>query len=144
MPRPTRSRDLTLNSLSVLTGGLTAAALVGTGLVTGLAADYTAHKANLKAQSKAGFAAAAPVRPVAGSTLKPTPRPTRTVTTTKYVQAAAGAASGTTSGAATASGSSGAAAPAAPAPAPAPAPARAPAPVPAAPAAAAPAPSAAS
>ena len=52
MPRDTKSRDVTLNALSVLTGGLTAAAFVGTGLVTGLAADYTAQKAQMKAESK--------------------------------------------------------------------------------------------
>src|SRR5450631_1843922 len=90
MPRPTKSRDLTLNSLSVLTGGLTAAALVGTGLVTGLAHDYTQHQKSLKAASAAAIAAAAPVAPAVA--LKPTARPTRTVTTTKIVQAAAGAA----------------------------------------------------
>lgn len=50
MPRDTKSRDVTLNALSVLTGGLTAAAFVGTGLVTGLAADYTAQKAQVKAE----------------------------------------------------------------------------------------------
>jgi len=95
MPRDTKSRDLTLNSLSVLTGGLTAAALVGTGLVTGLAADYTAQQAQAKAQAKA--ASAAPVAVVAVAKPKPIPRPTKTVTTTKVVQAAPGAASAGTS-----------------------------------------------
>ena len=81
MSRNTKSRDVTLNALAVLTGGLTAAAFVGTGLATGLAADYTAQKAQAKAQSKA---AAAPLRAVAAPAAKPLP--VRTVVTTRFVQ----------------------------------------------------------
>src|SRR5665647_978664 len=85
MSRETARRDMSLNALAVLTGGLTAAAFVGTGLVTGLAAGYTAQKAQEKARSNT---AAAPLLadippPVA------TPRPTRTVVTTRYVQGTA-------------------------------------------------------
>ena len=63
MPRDPKSRDLTLNSLALLTGGLTAAAFVGTGWVTGLASDYTpaqfqAAALTYLAQGDAGKAAA--------------------------------------------------------------------------------------
>ncbi|HZW45714.1 MAG TPA: hypothetical protein VFF32_15255 [Dermatophilaceae bacterium] len=83
MSRETASRDLSLNALAVLTGGLTAAALVGTGLVTGLAADYTAQKAQAKALSNA---AAAPLPADVAPAPVATPRPVRTVVTTRYVQ----------------------------------------------------------
>src|SRR5665647_3916956 len=82
MPRPTRSRDLSLNALAVLTGGLTAAALVGTGLVTGLAADYTTQKAQAKALANAAAnATAAPVLADVAPAPVATPRPVRTVVT---------------------------------------------------------------
>lgn len=91
MSRETTARDVTLNALAVLTGGLTAAAFVGAGLVTGLAAGYTAQKAQAKAMSNAAaaplFAADAP-QPVS------TPLPTRTVVTTRVVQAKGPAAQG--------------------------------------------------
>ena len=83
MSRGTASRDLSLNALAVLTGGLTAAAFVGTGLVTGLAADYTAQKAQAKAISNA---AAAPLPADVAPQPVATPRPIRTVVTTRYVQ----------------------------------------------------------
>ena len=83
MSRETASRDLSLNALAVLTGGLTAAALVGTGLVTGLAADFTAQKAQAKALSNA---AAAPVLADVAPAPVATPRPVRTVVTTRFVQ----------------------------------------------------------
>lgn len=83
MSRDTASRDLSLNALAVLTGGLTAAALVGTGLVTGLAADYTTQKAQAKALANA---AAAPVLADVAPAPVATPRPVRTVVTTRYVQ----------------------------------------------------------
>lgn len=83
MSRETARRDMSLNALAVLTGGVTAAAFVGTGLVTGLAADFTAQKAQAKALTNAA-AVPQPVQvapaPVA------TPRPVRTVVTTRYVQ----------------------------------------------------------
>jgi len=81
MSRETASRDMALNALAVLTGGLTAAAFVGTGLVTGLAADATAQQSQAKAASKAAsqLAALAP-QPVA------TPLPVRTVVTNRVVQ----------------------------------------------------------
>ena len=86
MSRDTASRrDMSLNALAVLTGGLTAAAFVGTGLLAGLAADYTAQIAQAKEASKTSaasvFAEIKPQPPVA------TPRPTRTVVTTRYRQA---------------------------------------------------------
>ena len=83
MSREIASRDLSLNALAVLTGGLTAAALVGTGLITGLAADYTAQKARAKALSNA---AAAPALADVAPAPVATPRPVRTVVTTRYVQ----------------------------------------------------------
>ena len=85
MPRDPKSRDITLNSLALITGGLTAAAFVGTGWVTGLAADYTAQKAEAKALATA--AAAAPVTVDPAPQPAATPRPTRTVVTTRVVQA---------------------------------------------------------
>ena len=85
MPRDPKSRDITLNSLALITGGLTAAAFVGTGWVTGLAADYTAQKAQAKALTTA--AAAAPVTADPATQPAATPRPTRTVVTTRVVQA---------------------------------------------------------
>lgn len=90
MSRETASRDKSLNALAVLTGGLTAAAFVGTGLVTGLAAGYTAEKAQAKAASKA---AAVPLPAEAAPQPVATPRPIRTVVTTRYVQGKASAAS---------------------------------------------------
>lgn len=83
MSRETARRDMSLNALAVLTGGLTAAAFVGTGLVTGLAADYTAQKAKEKALANA---AAAPLLAAIAPPPVATPRPTRTVVTTRYVQ----------------------------------------------------------
>jgi hypothetical protein len=138
MPRDPKSRDLTLNSLALLTGGLTAAALVGTGWVTGLASDSTAQKSQAKAQA---LAAAAPA--VVAAVPKPvvTPLPVRTVVTTRFVQAAAGGGQRSYSGGTSVGSTSRAAAPAAPG---APARAAAPAPRPAPKPAAAPAPSAAS
>ena len=81
MSRETASRDMALNALAVLTGGLTAAAFVGTGLVTGLAAYATAQQSQAKAASKAAsqLAALAP-QPVA------THLPVRTVVTNRVVQ----------------------------------------------------------
>jgi hypothetical protein len=81
--------------LSVLAGGLTAAALVGTSLMAGVAVDNTAHKDNVKAMGKAAAYSAIPVRPA----VAPIPHPTRTVTTTRVVPASsagAGASGGTT------------------------------------------------
>ena len=150
MSRDIKSRDLTLNSLALLTGGLTAAAFVGTGLVTGLAADYTAQKAHAKTLK---VSAAAPAVVAVAPAPVPTPLPVRTVITTRVVQAASGVgqagtpggtsvrSSGGTSRGTSSSTTSRAAAPAAAAPGRAAAPAPAPAP---AKAAAAPAPSAAS
>jgi hypothetical protein len=89
MSRETASRDKSLNALAVLTGGLTAAAFVGTGLVTGLAAGYTAEKAQAKAISNA---AAVPLPTVVSPQPVATPRPIRTVVTTRYVQGKASAA----------------------------------------------------
>ncbi|NMM23687.1 MAG: hypothetical protein HHJ11_09350 [Phycicoccus sp.] len=89
MSRETASRDLSLNALAVLTGGLTAAALVGTGFVTGLASDYTAQKAQAKAlaNAAANAGANAAVAPAADAPAPvATPRPVRTVITTRYVQ----------------------------------------------------------
>jgi hypothetical protein len=86
MPRDPKSRDITLNSLALITGGLTAVAFVGTGWVTGLAADYTAQKAQAKALTTA-VAAAAPVTADPAPQPAATPRPTRTVVTTRVVQA---------------------------------------------------------
>lgn len=83
MSRETASRDMALNALAVLTGGLTAAAFVGTGLVTGLAADATAQQSQAKAASKAAAAsqlAALAPQPAA------TPLPVRTVVTNRVVQ----------------------------------------------------------
>ena len=58
-----RHRDATLNALAVMTGGLTIAACVGTGLLTALASDYTAQKARGIAETKAaGAVAGAPAR----------------------------------------------------------------------------------
>lgn len=100
MSRDTASRDVTLNVITVLTGGLTAAALVGTGLVTGLAANHTAQKAQAKAVAAAHvseLAAAAQLKVEIARRSVPTPRPTRTVVTirtvvtTEYVQAKASA-----------------------------------------------------
>jgi len=136
MPRDPKSRDLTLNSLALLTGGLTAAAFVGTGWVTGLASDYTAQKAHAKAVAMAASApAVVAAQPVV------TPRPVRTVVTTRYVQAGPGIVQGGTSGRTTSQTTTGGAAPAR---AGSPARAAAPAPVPVKARAAAPAPSAAS
>jgi hypothetical protein len=90
MSRETASRDMSLNALAVLTGGITAAAFVGTGLITGLAAGYTAQKAQAKAISNA--AAAPQLADVAPQPVA-TPRPVRTVVTTRYVQGKASAAS---------------------------------------------------
>jgi len=90
MSRDTATRDVTLNALTVLTGGLTAAALVGTGLVTGLAADQTAQKAHAKAVAAAHvseLAAAAQLKAEIVRRSVPTPRPTRTVVTTSTVVA---------------------------------------------------------
>jgi len=87
MPRDPKSRDITLNSLALITGGLTAAAFLGTGWVTGLAADYTAQKAEAKALTTAAAAAAAPVTADPAPQPVATPRPTRTVVTTRVVQA---------------------------------------------------------
>ena len=86
MSRETARRDMSLNALAVLTGGLTAAAFVGTGLVTGLAAGYTAQKAQEKALSNA---AAAPLLADIAPPPVATPRPTRTVVTTRYVHGTA-------------------------------------------------------
>jgi hypothetical protein len=83
MSRETARRDMSLNALAVLTGGVTAAAFVGTGLVTGLAADFTAQKAQAKALSNA---AAAPLLANVAPAPVATPRPVRTVVTTRYVQ----------------------------------------------------------
>ena len=131
MSRETAARDMSLNALAVLTGGLTAAALVGTGLVTGLAADYTAQKTQAKAMSKA----AAAQLPVASAPQpRATPLPSRTVVTTRHVRASGPV--GRQPGGSTSVGSTGRAA--------APAAARAPAPVAVRAPAAAPAPSAAS
>jgi hypothetical protein len=109
MPRDTKSRDVTLSSLSVLTGGLTAAALVGTGVVMGMAADQTAHTAQVKAESEAAVAGAAvavaPVRPFVLPRAQ-TPRPTRTVVTTKVVPAAPDGGGDTSGGASGGSASS--------------------------------------
>ncbi|MHB1472755.1 MAG: hypothetical protein ACYDDU_12640 [Dermatophilaceae bacterium] len=83
MSRETANRDVALNALAVLTGGITAAAFIGTGLMTGLAADYTAQKTQAKAMSKAAavpLPAATEPQPVA------TPLPIRTVVTTRFVQ----------------------------------------------------------
>ena len=118
-----RHRDATLNALAVMTGGLTIAACVGTGLLTALAADYTAQKARGIAETKAaGAVAGAPARTahavpkavVVVPTPAPIPAPARTVTTATQGRSA-----------------SPAAAPARVA-APAPAPVAAPAPVPSA------------
>lgn len=89
MSRETARRDMSLNALALLTGGVTAAAFVGTGLVTGLAADFTAQKAQAKAVSNAAAASLADVAPAPVAT----PRPVRTVVTTRYVQGKAGVAS---------------------------------------------------
>jgi len=132
MPRDTASRDKSLNALAVLTGGLTAAAFVGTGLVTGLAADFTAQKTQAKAISNA---AAAPLPADVTPAPVATPRPIRTVVTTRYVQ---GKASATSSQVITRTSGKASTVPSSQQPAAAPAPARAPAP------AVAPAPSAAS
>ena len=83
MSRETARRDMSLNALAVLTGGVTAAAFVGTGLVTGLAADFTAQKAQAKALSNA---ATAPLHADVAPAPVATPRPVRTVVTTRYVQ----------------------------------------------------------
>ena len=91
MSRETASRDMSLNALAVLTGGLTAAAFVGTGLITGLAAEYTAQKAQTKAISNA---AAAPLRAEVAPAPMATPRPSRTVVTTRHVQGKARVTSG--------------------------------------------------
>jgi hypothetical protein len=120
MSRATRSRDVTLNVLSGLTGVITAAAFIGTGLVTGLAAEYTAQKAQAKAHSHA-LAEAQHARAVVAS------RHARAVVAARVPKKKMSVAPAP------------APAPAAPAPAPAPA-APAPAPAPAV----APAPSAAS
>jgi len=85
MPRDPKSRDIALNSLALITGGLTAAAFVGTGWVTGLAADYTAQKAQAKALTTT--AAATPVTADPAPQPAATPRPTRTVVTTRMVPA---------------------------------------------------------
>src|SRR5665647_1298733 len=90
MSRDTASRDKSLNALAVLTGGLTAAAFVGTGLVTGLAADFTTQKTQAKAISNA---AAAPLPADVAPAPVATPRPVRTVVTTRYVQGKASATS---------------------------------------------------
>jgi len=90
MSRETASRDMSLNALAVLTGGITAAAFVGTGLITGLAAGYTAQKAQATAISNA--AAAPQLADVAPQPVA-TPRPIRTVVTTRYVQGKASATS---------------------------------------------------
>ena len=110
MSRDAKSRDVTLSSLSVLTGGLTAVALVGTGVVMGLAAEQTAHKVQVKAESGAAALVAAPA--VAAATVRPfvvlraqTPRPTRTVVTTHVVQAASSVSGGSPGG--TSGGTSG-------------------------------------
>jgi hypothetical protein len=151
MSRDTASRDVKLNALAVLTGGITAATFVGTGLVTGLAADYTSQKAQARTESKA---AALPVLPAPQPT--EAPLPVRTVVTTRIVQRAAApaapvGASRTRPRSGTSSHSASGSAPAAPVPvarAAAPAAARAPrpgrAPAPARKPAAPPAPSAAS
>jgi hypothetical protein len=82
MSRETASRDMALNTLAVLTGGLTAAAFVGTGLVTGLAADATAQQSQAKAASKAAAAQLAALAPQTVAT----PLPVRTVVTNRVVQ----------------------------------------------------------
>jgi translation initiation factor IF-3 len=138
MPRDPKSRDITLNSLALITGGLTAAAFVGTGWVTGLAADYTAQKAETKALATAAAAAAVTAAPAPQPA--PTPRPTRTVITTRVVQAASGVGRAGTFRGTSFGTTSRAAAPAAAAPARA----AAPAPVRVKAVAVAPAPSAAS
>ena len=138
MPRDPKSRDIALNSLALITGGLTAAAFVGTGWVTGLAADYTAQKAQAKALTTA--AAATPVTADPAPQPAATPRPTRTVVTTRVVQAASGVGQTGTPRGTSVGTTSRAAAPAAAAPARA----AAPAPVRAKAVAVAPAPSAAS
>lgn len=132
MSRETARRDMSLNTLAVLTGGLTAAAFVGTGLVTGLAADYTAQKNQAKALSRT---AAAPVPVAIAPQPRATPLPVRTVVTTRYVRAKGPVVR--QPGRSTSVGSTSRSAPA-------PAAARAPAPVAVRAPAAAPAPSAAS
>ena len=152
MSRDSASRDRSLNVLAVMTGGLTAAALVGTGFVSGLASDYTAQKTQAKAQFNAAAASLRAVEapaPVAPAAPVATPLPVRTVVTTRYVQAEVSAAqaqvSGRAPGAITPAGVTNRAMPArAQAPAQAAAPAPAPVPVRAAAPAPPPAPSAAS
>lgn len=88
MSRETAARDVTLNALALLTGGLTAAAFVGTGLVTGLAADATAQKDQAKAVAAAHvtqLAAKAQLQAEVARRSIPTPRPTKTVVTTTHV-----------------------------------------------------------
>jgi hypothetical protein len=147
MSRDTTSRDVTLNALTALTGGLTAVAFVGTGLVTGLAADYTAQRSHAKT---AANEASATLRVAAAPKPAATPRNIRRVVTTRVATGGPGVATSPGSTAGTSKSAAGGTSRtprsrgAVRAPAPAPAPPAAPAPVAAPAPAAPPAPSAAS